>query len=74
MYIPTMTKSPWAKFTTFIMPQISVRPEENSAYTAPSRRPPATTWAAVVTAPYCCEPLNGHSSACCAAEAGQMVT
>ena len=31
MYIPAMTKSPWAKLMTFIMPQISVRPEENSA-------------------------------------------
>ncbi len=30
-YIASMTKSPCAKFTTFIMPQISVRPDENSA-------------------------------------------
>ena len=30
-YIAIMTKSPCAKFTTFIMPQISVRPEENRA-------------------------------------------
>ena len=42
-YIASMTKSPCAKFTTFIMPQISVRPEENSAYTAPISRPLTTT-------------------------------
>ena len=30
-YMPSMTKSPWAKFTMFIMPQTSVSPEENSA-------------------------------------------
>ena len=30
-YMPSMTKSPWAKLTMFIMPQISVRPDENSA-------------------------------------------
>ena len=31
VYMPSMTKSPCAKFTTFIMPQISVRPDENRA-------------------------------------------
>ncbi len=30
-YMPSMTKSPCAKLTTFIMPQISVRPDENRA-------------------------------------------
>ncbi len=30
-YMPSMTNSPWAKLMKFIMPQISVRPEENSA-------------------------------------------
>ncbi len=30
-YMPSMTKSPCAKLTMFIMPQTSVRPEENSA-------------------------------------------
>ena len=30
-YIPSMTKSPCAKLTMFIMPQTSVRPDENSA-------------------------------------------
>src|SRR5262245_25770571 len=39
VYIASMTKSPCAKLITFIMPQISVRPEENSAYTAPMSRP-----------------------------------
>src|SRR5262245_28505564 len=39
VYIASMTKSPWAKLITFIMPQIRVRPEENSAYTAPMSRP-----------------------------------
>src|SRR4051794_17312667 len=38
-----MTKSPWAKLTTFIMPQISVSPDENRAYTAPINRPLTTT-------------------------------
>ena len=31
VYMPSMTKSPCAKFTTFIMPQIKVRPDEKSA-------------------------------------------
>ena len=30
-YMPSMTESPWAKLTMFIMPQISVRPDENNA-------------------------------------------
>src|SRR6185312_4409069 len=30
-YMPSMTKSPCAKLTMFIMPQTSVRPEDNSA-------------------------------------------
>ena len=30
-YMPSMTNSPWAKLMTFIIPQIRVRPEENSA-------------------------------------------
>ena len=30
-YMPSMTNSPWAKLMKFIMPQIKVRPEENSA-------------------------------------------
>ena len=30
-YMPSMTKSPCAKLTTFIMPQIRVRPDENRA-------------------------------------------
>ena len=30
-YMPSMTKSPCAKLTMFIMPQIKVEPEENSA-------------------------------------------
>src|ERR1700722_13134882 len=46
-YMPSMTKSPWAKLMTFIMPQISVRPEENSAYTAPRSSPPTITWTRV---------------------------
>ena len=29
--MPSMTKSPWAKLMTFIIPQISVSPDENSA-------------------------------------------
>ena len=39
VYIASMTKSPCAKLITFIIPQIRVRPEENSAYTAPMSRP-----------------------------------
>ena len=31
VYMPSMTKSPCAKLTTFIMPQIRVRPDEKSA-------------------------------------------
>ena len=42
-YIANMTKSPWAKLTTFIMPQINVSPDENSAYTAPISNPLTTT-------------------------------
>ncbi len=42
-YIPSMTKSPCAKLTMFIMPQIKVRPDENSAYTAPNKSPPTMT-------------------------------
>ena len=30
-YMPSITNSPWAKLMKFIMPQISVSPEENSA-------------------------------------------
>ena len=30
-YMPSMTNSPCAKLMKFIMPQISVRPEENRA-------------------------------------------
>ena len=37
-YIASMTKSPWAKLTTFIMPQISVRPEENSDVHRPQQQ------------------------------------
>src|SRR5262249_17297062 len=39
VYIASMTKSPCAKLITFIIPQIKVRPEEKSAYTAPMSRP-----------------------------------
>ena len=39
VYIASMTKSPCAKLITFIIPQIRVRPEEKSAYTAPMSRP-----------------------------------
>jgi hypothetical protein len=29
-YIASMTKSPWAKLTTLIIPQINLTPDENS--------------------------------------------
>ena len=56
-YIASMTKSPWAKLTTFIMPQISVRPDENSAYTDPISRPLTTTCNRIT--PSCSACLNG---------------
>src|SRR5262250_536377 len=39
VYIASITKSPCAKLITFIIPQINVRPEEKSAYTAPMSSP-----------------------------------
>lgn len=61
-YIPSMTKSPCAKLMMFIIPQIRVRPEENSAYTAPSSNPPTMTWTTMVDMEFvyldCAEPAR----------------
>ena len=76
MYIASMTKSPWAKFTTFIMPQISVRPEENRAYTAPISRPETMTWRRITRrgSHSYAQPLKGSSSFPVALAAGQIGT
>src|SRR4030095_13102790 len=47
-YMPSMTKSPCAKFTTFIMPQIRVRPDEKGGTTAPSSRTDTITCTSVI--------------------------
>ena len=40
---PSMTRSPWAKFTTSMMPKMRVSPEATSARIIPFTRP-VTVW------------------------------